>query len=44
MNELVEAADEKQLNQIARYGRFDVFCLDELGCMELQARNCPSRF
>ncbi len=33
VNELVEAADEKQLNKtIARYGRVDLLCIDELGC------------
>jgi DNA replication protein DnaC len=32
VNELVEAADEKQLSKpIARYGRVDLLCLDELG-------------
>ncbi|WP_030615227.1 IS21-like element helper ATPase IstB [Streptomyces achromogenes] len=36
VNELVEAADEKQLNKtIARYGRVDLLCIDELGYMEL---------
>jgi DNA replication protein DnaC len=29
VNELVEAADEKQLNKtIARYGRVDLLCID----------------
>jgi DNA replication protein DnaC len=33
VNELVEAADDKQLSKtIARYGRVDLLCLDELGC------------
>lgn len=28
-----QAADEKQLNKtIARYGRVDLLCIDELGC------------
>jgi DNA replication protein DnaC len=32
VNELVEAADEKQLSRtIARYGRVDLLCIDELG-------------
>ncbi|MEU9352410.1 ATP-binding protein [Streptomyces griseoloalbus] len=32
VNELVEAADEKQLTKtIARYGRVDLLCIDELG-------------
>jgi DNA replication protein DnaC len=36
VNELVEAADGKQLNKtIARYGRVDLLCIDELGYMEL---------
>ena len=36
VNELVEAADDKQLSKtIARYGRVDLLCLDELGYMEL---------
>jgi hypothetical protein len=35
-NELVEAADERQLvKTIARYGRVDLLCIDELGYMEL---------
>ncbi len=36
VNELVEAADEKVLDKtIARYGRVDLLCIDELGYMEL---------
>ncbi|EXU61537.1 hypothetical protein Z951_46775 [Streptomyces sp. PRh5] len=36
VNELVEAADGKQLNKtIARYGRVDLLCIDELGYREL---------
>jgi DNA replication protein DnaC len=36
VNELAEAADERQLSKlIARYGRVDLICLDELGYMEL---------
>ncbi|WP_322751694.1 MULTISPECIES: ATP-binding protein, partial [unclassified Frankia] len=36
VNELVEAADEKILTKtIARYGRVDLLCIDELGYMEL---------
>jgi DNA replication protein DnaC len=39
VNELVEAADEKQLSKtIARYGRIDLLLLDELGYMELDRR------
>ena len=34
VNELVEAADERQLSRtIARYGRIDLLCLDELGML-----------
>ncbi len=36
VNELVEVADQKQLNRtITRYGRVDLLCIDELGYMEL---------
>ena len=39
VNELVEAADEKQLSKtIARYGRIDLLLLDERGYMELDHR------
>ena len=39
MNELVEAADEKNLARtIARYGRVDLLMIDELGYMELDRR------
>jgi DNA replication protein DnaC len=39
VNELVEAADEKQLARtIARYGRVDLLCIDKLGYMELDRR------
>ena len=39
VNELVEAADERQLTKlINRYGRVDLICLDELGYMELDRR------
>lgn len=47
VDELVEAADEKQLTKtIARYGRVDLLCIDELGYMELDERglNSSSRF
>ena len=46
VNELVEAADEKILTKtIARYGRVDLLCIDELGYMELDRRalSCCSR-
>ena len=33
VNELVEAAGERILSRaVARYGRYDLLCLDELGC------------
>jgi DNA replication protein DnaC len=39
VNELVEAADDMVLNKtIARYGRVDLLCIDELGYMELDRR------
>jgi hypothetical protein len=39
VNELVEAADEKLLTKtIARYGRVDLLCIDELGYRELDRR------
>lgn len=45
VNELVEAADEKQLTKtIARYGRVDLLCIDELGYMELDRRGAGLLF
>ncbi len=45
VNELVEAADEKQLNKtIARYGRVDLLCIDELGHMELDRHDAELLF
>jgi DNA replication protein DnaC len=45
VNELVEAADERQLAKtIARYGRIDLLCLDELGYMELDRRGAELLF
>ncbi|SLI20075.1 DNA replication protein [Mycobacteroides abscessus subsp. abscessus] len=45
VNELVEAADEKQLAKtIARYGRVDLLCIDELGYMELDKRSTELLF
>lgn len=45
VNELVEAADERQLNKtIARYGRVDLLCIDELGYMELDRRGAELLF
>jgi DNA replication protein DnaC len=45
VNELVEAADEEQLNKtIARYGRVDLLCIDELGYMELHRHGAELLF
>jgi len=45
VNELVEAADERQLSRtIARYGRVDLLCLDELGYLELDRRGAELLF
>jgi DNA replication protein DnaC len=45
VNELVEAADDRQLSKtIARYGRVDLLCLDELGYMELDRRGAELLF
>ncbi|MGY3061416.1 hypothetical protein ACVWZD_005661 [Streptomyces sp. TE3672] len=45
VNERVEAADEKQLTKtIARYGRVDLLCIDELGYMELDERGAELLF
>jgi DNA replication protein DnaC len=45
VNELVEAADDKILAKtIARYGRVDVLCIDELGYMELDKRGAELLF
>jgi DNA replication protein DnaC len=45
VNELVEAADEKILAKtIARYGRVDLICVDELGYMELDRRGAELLF
>jgi DNA replication protein DnaC len=45
VNELVEAADEKVLSKtIARYGRVDLLCIDELGYMELDRRGAELLF
>lgn len=45
MNELVEAEDEKVLAKtIARYGRVDLLCIDELGYMELDKRGAELLF
>lgn len=45
VNELVEAADEKQLTKtIARYGRVDLLCIDELGYMKLDRHGAELLF
>jgi len=45
VNELVEAADDRQLARtIARYGRVDLLCIDELGYMELDRRGAELLF
>ena len=45
VNELVEAEDEKVLARtIARYGRVDLLCIDELGYMELDKRGAELLF
>ena len=44
-NELAEAADERRLSRIvARYGRLDLLCLDELGYVALDARGAELLF
>jgi DNA replication protein DnaC len=45
VNELVEAADDMVLTKtIARYGRVDLLCIDELGYMELDRRGAELLF
>jgi DNA replication protein DnaC len=45
VNELAEAAGDRQLSRtIARYGRVDLLCLDELGYMELDRRGAELLF
>ena len=45
VNELVEAADERRLSRIvARYGRIDLLCLDELGYVQLDSRGSELLF
>jgi DNA replication protein DnaC len=44
-NELIEAADEMTLAKtIARYGRVDLLCIDELGYMQLDRRGAELLF
>ena len=45
VNELVEAADDKQLSRlVGRYARLDLLCLDELGYVRLDARGAELLF
>jgi DNA replication protein DnaC len=45
VNELVEAADERRLSRIvARYGRLELLCLDELGYVQLDTRGAELLF
>jgi DNA replication protein DnaC len=45
VNELAEAADERRLSRIvARYGRVELLCLDELGYVQLDARGAELLF
>ena len=45
MNELVEAADERQLSRVVgRYGRLDLLCLDELGYVQIDPRGAELLF
>lgn len=45
VNELVEAADHKQLSRVvARYARLDLLCLDEVGYVHLDPRGAELLF
>ena len=45
VNELAEAADERTLSRlVARYGRLDLLCLDELGYVHLDPRGAELLF
>jgi hypothetical protein len=45
VNELVEAAGERILARtVARYGRYDLLCLDELGYLHLDSRGAELLF
>ena len=45
VNELVEAADDRKLSRlVARYGRLDLLCLDELGYVQLDSRGAELLF
>ncbi len=44
-NELAEAADERRLSRlVARYGRLDLLCLDEVGYVQLDTRRAKLLF
>ena len=45
VNQLVEAADERVLTRVvARYGRLDLLCLDELGYVQIDPRGAELLF
>jgi len=45
VNELVEAADERRLARlVARYGRLDLLCIDEVGYVQLDSRGADLLF
>src|SRR5579875_3750612 len=45
VNELVEASDERRLSRlVARYGRFDLLCLDEVGYVQLDTKGSELLF
>jgi DNA replication protein DnaC len=45
VNELVEAADDKQLSRVlGRYARLDLLCLDEIGYLTLDPRDAELLF
>ncbi len=45
VNELAEAADDRRLSRlVARYGRLELLCLDELGYVKLDARGSELLF
>ena len=45
VNELAEAADKRRLSRlVARYGRLDLLCLDELGYVQLDTRGAELLF
>ena len=45
VNELIEAADDRVLSRVvARYGRLDLLCLDELGYVKIDPRGAELLF